>query len=70
MHIGSQVFVADFFHEAVEVVAPWVREVGLSELSIGGGLGVAYVEGEDALPSPSGEARPCRAAGTRASLRA
>ena len=48
MHIGSQVFVADFFHEAVEVVAPWVREIGLPELSIGGGLGVAYVEGEEA----------------------
>ena len=26
-----------------------------AELSIGGGLGVAYVEGEDALPSPSGD---------------
>jgi diaminopimelate decarboxylase len=48
MHIGSQVFVADFFHQAVEVVAPWVREMGLPELSIGGGLGVAYVEGEAA----------------------
>ena len=48
MHIGSQVFVADFFHDAVEVVAPWVREIGLPELSIGGGLGVAYVEGEKA----------------------
>jgi diaminopimelate decarboxylase len=48
MHIGSQVFVADFFHQAVEVVAPYVREMGLPELSIGGGLGVAYVEGEDA----------------------
>jgi diaminopimelate decarboxylase len=48
MHIGSQVFVADFFHDAVEVVAPWVRDVGLPELSIGGGLGVAYVEGEEA----------------------
>jgi len=48
MHIGSQVFVADFFHQAIEVVAPWVREVGLPELSIGGGLGVAYVEGEEA----------------------
>lgn len=47
MHIGSQVFVADFFHQAVEVVAPWVRDVGLPELSIGGGLGVAYVEGEE-----------------------
>ncbi len=48
MHIGSQVFVADFFHQAVEVVAPWVRELGLPELSIGGGLGVAYVEDEEA----------------------
>jgi diaminopimelate decarboxylase len=48
MHIGSQVFVADFFHQAVDVVAPWVRELGLPELSIGGGLGVAYVEGEEA----------------------
>lgn len=48
MHIGSQVFVADFFHQAVEVVAPWVREMGLPELSLGGGLGVAYVEGEEA----------------------
>jgi diaminopimelate decarboxylase len=46
MHIGSQVFVADFFHQAVEVVAPWVRELDLPEVSIGGGLGVAYVEGE------------------------
>src|SRR3546814_1080968 len=48
MHIGSQVFVADFFHQAVEVVAPWIRELGLPELSLGGGLGVAYVEDEEA----------------------
>jgi diaminopimelate decarboxylase len=48
MHIGSQVFVADFFHQAVEVVAPWVREMDLPELSIGGGLGVAYVSDEQA----------------------
>ena len=48
MHIGSQVFVADFFHQAIEVVAPWVRELDLPELSIGGGLGVAYVEAEEA----------------------
>jgi len=48
MHIGSQVFVADFFHEAVGIVAPYVLEMGLPELSIGGGLGVAYVEGEEA----------------------
>jgi len=48
MHIGSQVFVADFFHQAIEVVAPWIRQIDLPELSVGGGLGVAYVEGEEA----------------------
>ncbi len=48
MHIGSQVFVADFFHQAIEVVAPWLRDLALPELSIGGGLGVAYVAGEEA----------------------
>jgi diaminopimelate decarboxylase len=48
VHIGSQVFVADFFHQAVEVIGPWIRELELPELSIGGGLGVPYVEGEEA----------------------
>jgi diaminopimelate decarboxylase len=48
LHIGSQVFVADFFHQAVEVIAPWVKELDLPELSIGGGLGVAYLEDEEA----------------------
>jgi diaminopimelate decarboxylase len=48
LHIGSQVFVAGFFHQAVEVVAPWVRDMGLAELSVGGGLGVPYVVGEEA----------------------
>jgi diaminopimelate decarboxylase len=48
LHIGSQVFVADFFRQAVEVVAPWVRGLDLPELSIGGGLGVPYVAGEEA----------------------
>ena len=47
-HIGSQVFVAGFFEQAVEVLAPFVNEAGLGELSIGGGIGVAYVEGEHA----------------------
>ena len=73
MHIGSQVFVADFFHEAVEVVAPWVREVGLPELCIGGGLGVAYVEGEEA-PSitewGSAIVSACRDAGIDATVTA
>ena len=48
VHIGSQVFVAGFFHQAVEIIAPFVNDHGLPELSIGGGLGVAYVEGEEA----------------------
>ncbi|MCB1015138.1 MAG: diaminopimelate decarboxylase [Acidimicrobiales bacterium] len=47
-HIGSQVFVADFFAEAVEVLAPFVTPLALPELSLGGGLGVAYVVGESA----------------------
>ncbi len=47
-HIGSQVFVAGFFEQAVEALAPFVNACGLPELSIGGGIGVAYVEGEDA----------------------
>ncbi len=47
-HIGSQVFVADFFAEAIEVLAPFVIPLGLPEFSIGGGLGVAYVVGETA----------------------
>jgi diaminopimelate decarboxylase len=45
-HIGSQVFVADFFRQAVEAMAPWFNGLDLPELSIGGGIGVAYVEGE------------------------
>jgi diaminopimelate decarboxylase len=47
-HIGSQVFVAAFFRQAIEVIAPWVRDLDLPELSIGGGLGVPYVAGEEA----------------------
>jgi diaminopimelate decarboxylase len=47
-HIGSQVFEARFFELALEVMADFVKEHRLAELSIGGGLGVAYVEGEAA----------------------
>jgi diaminopimelate decarboxylase len=47
-HIGSQVFEAEFFEMAIEVFAPFFVEHPLPELSIGGGLGVAYVEGETA----------------------
>jgi diaminopimelate decarboxylase len=47
-HIGSQIFEASFFESAITVLAPWFLEHALPELSIGGGVGVAYVEGEHA----------------------
>ncbi len=65
-HIGSQVFDLGSFRKAVEVIVGFARPYGLPELSLGGGLGVAYVEGETA-PSISewGEAigQACAAAG-------
>ena len=69
LHIGSQVFVADFFHQAVDVVAPFVRDLDLGELSIGGGLGVAYVDGEEA-PTISQWARSVRDASAAAGIAA
>jgi diaminopimelate decarboxylase len=49
-HIGSNVFALSSFAQAVDVLAEFVVPLGLPELSLGGGLGVAYVEGEE---SPS-----------------
>ncbi len=45
-HIGSQVFDVDSYRKAIVSLAPFVLESGAEELSIGGGLGVAYIEGE------------------------
>ena len=45
-HVGSQVFDVTSFAQAVRSLAPFVRDSGAEEFSIGGGLGVAYVEGE------------------------
>ncbi len=47
-HIGSNVFVLSSFAQAVEVLADFVVPLGLPELVLGGGLGVAYVAGEQA----------------------
>jgi diaminopimelate decarboxylase len=47
-HIGSQVFRIASFDDAVAIVADFARPYGLSELSLGGGLGVPYVQGESA----------------------
>lgn len=47
-HIGSQIFDADSYRRAIAVLADFVVPLDLEELSIGGGLGVAYVKGEHA----------------------
>ena len=47
-HIGSQVFRLESFREAARIVARMAEPFGLEELSLGGGLGVPYVEGESA----------------------
>lgn len=47
-HIGSQIFAVESYVKAMDVIAPFFAPLGLPELVIGGGLGVAYVEEEDA----------------------
>lgn len=47
-HIGSQVFRVDSFAQALEIIAQFSVPLDLPELCIGGGLGVAYVQGEEA----------------------
>jgi diaminopimelate decarboxylase len=47
-HIGSNVFEASSFAKAAEVMAAFAMPLDLPELVLGGGLGVAYVEGEEA----------------------
>jgi len=47
-HIGSQIFLLHSFEKAIEVLADFVAPLGLAELCLGGGLGVAYVDGEEA----------------------
>ncbi|HSO50806.1 MAG TPA: diaminopimelate decarboxylase [Acidimicrobiia bacterium] len=47
-HVGSQVFDVSSFERAIGVIAGFAAPLGIEELSIGGGLGVAYIEGEKA----------------------
>jgi diaminopimelate decarboxylase len=71
-HIGSQVFLLASFDKAVEVLSAFFAPLGLPELCVGGGLGVAYVAGEEA-PSITGWAaavkEACLAAGVPAGTR-
>jgi diaminopimelate decarboxylase len=48
LHVGSQVFDVGSFGGAIEAVAPIAKRADAEELSVGGGLGVAYVAGERA----------------------
>jgi diaminopimelate decarboxylase len=47
-HIGSQIFSLDSYRETIRLVADFVKANDVTELCIGGGLGVAYVEEESA----------------------
>jgi len=71
-HLGSQVFALDPFVQAVDVLAGFVAPLGLPELVVGGGLGVAYVNGEQAPPMAEWAVSvraACRAAGIAESVR-
>jgi diaminopimelate decarboxylase len=63
-HIGSQIFLLESFDAEVEALAGWFTGLGLGELCLGGGLGVAYVEGETA-PTITQWAAEAKAACTR-----
>jgi diaminopimelate decarboxylase len=47
-HIGSNVFAVDNFAEASKVMVDLFSTLNLPELTLGGGLGVAYTEDEEA----------------------
>jgi diaminopimelate decarboxylase len=70
-HIGSNVFAAANFAKAAEVMAGFAIPLDLPELVLGGGLGVAYVEGEEA-PTITQWANvlldACRALGVRSNV--
>jgi len=69
LHIGSQVFLVESFAAALAAVGGFVNSHGLEELSMGGGLGVAYVEAEEAA-SIGDYARTLKAAAREAGINA
>ncbi len=66
-HIGSQIFDAAGFSETISVLSAFTKDDGFDELCVGGGLGVAYVEGESA-PSITQWGTAIRAAAKQAGL--
>lgn len=72
-HIGSQVFTVDSFAQAARIISRIVSPFGLPELSVGGGLGVPYIEGEEAAGIEDWAAAvtsACREEGVTASVTA
>ncbi len=67
-HIGSQIFEVAGFRESMSTLAEFTKDDDFDELCVGGGLGVAYVEGESA-PSITEWARAVRAAAAESGLR-
>ena len=63
-HVGSQIFELDAYDATLEVLGRFVAARDLSEVCVGGGLGVAYVTGEGA-PTLSQWGRAVREAATR-----
>ena len=63
-HIGSNVFDTDNFTKAAEVMVRFANECELPELTLGGGLGVAYLNNENA-PSITQWASALRTATTQ-----
>ena len=66
-HLGSQVFALEPFAQAIDVLADFFAPLGLPELVVGGGLGVAYVNGEQA-PTMAEWAESVRAACRKAGI--
>jgi diaminopimelate decarboxylase len=65
-HIGSQIFLLHSFVKEIEALAGFFNPLQLPELCVGGGLGVAYVEGEESPPIEQWAAtvqQACRQAG-------
>jgi diaminopimelate decarboxylase len=58
-HIGSNVFAVENFTHAAKIMVDLANELDVEELTLGGGLGVAYLESEhassDATTSPHNE---------------
>ena len=48
-HIGSQIFLLHSYTQAIDTLAAFMRDVDVDELCLGGGLGVAYVTGEETV---------------------